>query len=167
MTVAQSPDDFTPEELTTWAAFATMLEWLPPALSAPLVRDAELTHFEFGILYALASAPHRALTMTTLAGYANSTPSRLTRAASRLERRGWLERRPDASDGRATIVALTEQGATRVAQAMGPHVENVRRLVFASLTATQVKQLRTISERINAAIRESPGWPAPGGSHGR
>ena len=48
-----------PAELETWASLATLLEWLPAALDAQLQRDAGLTHFEYGVLYALAHADDR------------------------------------------------------------------------------------------------------------
>ena len=61
MTDASTADALIGDDLATWAALATVLEWLPPALDAPLVRDFDLTHFEFGILYALADSPERTL----------------------------------------------------------------------------------------------------------
>ena len=146
------------EELETWSALATVLEWLPPALDAQLQRNSDLTHFEYGILFALADAPDRTLRMSVLADYANSSLSRLSRAATRLETKGWLTRRPDADDGRYTLATLTESGAGKVEQATPGHVETVRRLVLDALTAAQKRQLREISRRVTAAIRTESGW---------
>jgi len=146
------------EELETWSALATVLEWLPPALDAQLQRDSDLTHFEYGILFALADAPDRTLRMSVLADYANSSLPRLSRAATRLETKGWLTRRPDPDDGRYTLATLTESGAGKVEQATPGHVETVRRLVLDALTAAQKRQLREISRRVTAAIRTESGW---------
>jgi DNA-binding MarR family transcriptional regulator len=85
------------EDLETWSAFATVLERLPAALGAQLLRDSDVTHFGYGILFALANATARTLRLSVLAGYANSSPSRLSGATARLETRGWLHRTPDAS----------------------------------------------------------------------
>ena len=158
--MAHAPDTpaFTAEQLETWSALATLLEWLPPALDAQLQRDADLTHFEYGILFALDQADDRTLRMSVLADYANSTLTRLSRAATRLENKGLLRRSPDPTDGRYTLATLTEQGASKAADATPGHVANVQRLVFDALTPTQTKQLLTISRRITAAVRESPGW---------
>ena len=91
----RNPSALTGEDLRTWAALATVLEWLPAALDAQLQRDAELTHFEYGILFALADAPDRTLRMSVLAGYANSSLSRLSRAATRVGgRRAGYSARP-------------------------------------------------------------------------
>lgn len=149
---------FDEDELETWSAFATLLEWLPTALDAQLQRDAAITHFEFGILFALSRADDRTLRMSTLAGYANSTLSRLSRAVARLEARGWVRRAPDPVDGRFTLAVLTQDGYDTVAAAEPGHVELVRELVFDSLTQAQTRQLRAISRRVTQAIRAQEGW---------
>jgi DNA-binding MarR family transcriptional regulator len=148
-------------DLETWSALATVLEWLPTALDAQLLRDSEVTHFEYGILYALATADDRTLRMSVLAGYANSSLSRLSRATVRLETRGWVQRRPDPADGRYTLATLSDAGLRAFDEATPRHVETVNRLVLDVLTAGQKKQLREISRRISGAIREENGWRPP------
>lgn len=161
MSDSPSEGGFTPDELETWSSVATLLEWLPAALDAQLERDSGLSHFEFGILFALAHADEGGLRMSELAGYANSTLSRLSRAVARLERSGWATRSPDASDGRITRARLTPAGRRVVAEATPGHVALVRRLVFAPLSRTQSEQLGASSRRITAAIRAQGGWVPP------
>jgi DNA-binding MarR family transcriptional regulator len=158
MSSSKRPVALTGEDLETWAALATVLEWLPPALDAQLQRDAELTHFEYGILFALADAPDRTLRMSVLAGYANSSLTRLSRAATRLEARGWLQRGPDLDDGRYTLAVLTDLGLKKFEQATPGHVDTVNRLILNPLTQSQARQLREISRRIMRAIRDEEGW---------
>jgi DNA-binding MarR family transcriptional regulator len=145
-------------DLTTWAALATVLEWLPPALDARLVREFDLTHFEYGILYALADAPERTLRMSILAGFANSSLSRLSRAVTRLEGREWITRIRDPSDGRSTLATLTAKGLEVFESATPVHEQTVTELVLDPLTSAQKQQLRAISTRIQRAIREKEGW---------
>jgi DNA-binding MarR family transcriptional regulator len=158
MTEPSAPDELSGEDLETWSALATVLVWLPAALDAQLQRDADVTHFEFGVLYALAHAPERTLRMSVLAGYANSSLSRLSRAATRLETKGWLRRTVDPADGRYTLAILTDLGAQKVVQADPGHVATVRRLVLDPLTQAQARQLREISRRITSSIRDEGGW---------
>lgn len=146
------------DDLETWSAFATVLEWLPAALDAQLLRDAELTHFEYGILYALTTAPDRTLRLSVLAGFANSSLSRLSRATTRLETRGWLRRTPDPGDGRYTLAVLSDAGQERFDLATPGHAQTVDRLVLGALTRAQARQLREISRRISQAVSEEPGW---------
>lgn len=156
---SDGPDDvLTGEALETWSAFATVLEWLPPALDAQLLRDAELTHFEYGILFALGNEPGGTLRMRVLAEYANSSLSRLSRAMSRLDVRGWARREPDPVDGRSTLAVLTAAGRTKLVEATPGHVQTVHRLVLGALSSAQSRQLREISRRIMGAIREDDGW---------
>lgn len=158
MVDAEPPDTFSPDELDTWSAMATLLEWLPAALDAQLQRDSGISHFEFGVLFALSEAQEHTLRMSELASYANSTLSRLSRAVARLERKEWVRRAPDPNDGRSTVATLTEQGQEALRAATPGHVTLVRRLIFESLTRGQAQQLRVISRRVTAAIRDDPGW---------
>jgi DNA-binding MarR family transcriptional regulator len=161
MSDSSAPNHLAGDDLTTWAALATVLEWLPPALDAPLVRDFDLTHFEYGILFALADAPDRALRMTVLASYANSSLSRLSRAVSRIESRGLVQRTRDPLDGRSTLATLTEAGLEMFEKATPVQTHTVTELVLEPLTNAQRHQLREISLRIQRAIREQEGWQSP------
>ncbi|PYF97838.1 DNA-binding transcriptional regulator, MarR family [Georgenia satyanarayanai] len=158
------PHALSGEDLETWAALATVLEWLPTALDTGLQRDAGLTHFEYGVMYALASAPDRTLRMSVLASYANSTLSRLSRAATRLESKGWLRRTTDPTDGRYTLATLTDLGVQTVDDATPGHESTVRRLVLEPLTQAQTRQLREISRRIMRSVRDDDGWRPPSGA---
>lgn len=152
---------FDDEQLQTWSALATVLEWLPGALDAQLQRDSGITHFEYGILFALSEAAEGTLRMSVLASYSNSSLSRLSRAVARLETKDWVRREPDPLDGRSTLAILTRAGSQKVTQAQPGHVKTVNQLVFDPLTAHQAKQLKDISHRITRAIRADDGWQPP------
>lgn len=151
-------DPLSVDELDIWAPVATLLERLPTALDAQLQRDSGLTHFEHGILFALDSAPDRTLRLSVLAGYASCTLSRLSRAVSRLDAKGWVRRETDPTDGRFTLGILTQSGHDKVAESTPAHHALIRELVFGSLTAAQTRQLRAISQRISAAIGPEDVW---------
>lgn len=151
----------TDERLEVWAAVATVLERLPAALDAQLQRDSGLTHFEHGLLTALDSAPERTLRMSTLAGYASSTLSRLSRAVTRLERKGWVERLVDPSDGRFTLAVLTDDGHDKVVESTPAHHALVERLVFDAISPSQARQLGVIARRIADTVDDAPSWTPP------
>ncbi|PTT68514.1 MarR family winged helix-turn-helix transcriptional regulator [Arthrobacter sp. HMWF013] len=161
MSDSSAPDRLAGDDLTTWAALATVLEWLPPALDAPLAHGFDLTHFEYGILFALADAPDHALRMTVLASYSNSSLSRLSRAVSRIEGRGLVQRTPDPLDGRSTLATLTQTGVELLDKATPVQAQTVTKLVLEPLTKAQRSQLREICLRIQRAIREQEGWQPP------
>jgi DNA-binding MarR family transcriptional regulator len=49
--------------------------------------------------------------LTELAARAEMTHQSMSELVATLERRGWVERRPDPSDGRARLVCLTPEGS--------------------------------------------------------
>jgi DNA-binding MarR family transcriptional regulator len=149
---APAPRWLNEDDLEAWMTFARTLIWLPTALDDQLQRDSGLSHFEYGILAALSGADAATLRMSELAIYANGSLSRLSRAVARLERRGWVTRRPDPADGRYTLAELTDKGEAVLVDAAPGHVEAVNRLVFDALTTAQARQLGIIAGRILDAI---------------
>lgn len=142
------------EEMAAWMSLMATVIRLPSALDRQLQRDAELTHFEYQVLAGLSEAPDRTLRMSVLAGFTQAQLPRLSQVAARMEKRGWLERRPDLKDGRYTLATLTDAGLAVIVEAAPGHVGTVRRLVFAPLTRAQVRQLREITRRIGQAVDE-------------
>lgn len=147
-----------PQELEIWAAVATMLERLPAALDAQLQRDSGLTNFEHGILFALFSAPEHSLRLSVLANYASCTLSRLSRAISRLETKGWVRREVDTSDGRFTFGVLTDAGHGKVIESTPGHHALVRHLIFESISARQAIGLGVVARKISTTIGPDAGW---------
>lgn len=147
-----------PDQLATWAALATVLERLPAALDAQLQHDSGLSHFEYGVLFALDSAPDRRMRLSEIAAYASCTLSRLSRAVTRLERDGLVERTVDPADGRFTLAVLTAAGHERVQQATPGHQDLVGQLVFDALTERQAQQLGGLMRRIAEAAGPEGVW---------
>jgi len=147
----EQPRWLTEDEQQTWIALAGALIKVPAALDSQLQRDAGLSYFEYLVLSWLSMAPERTARMSELADLVNSSLSRLSHVARRLERQGWLSRRPDPTDGRYTLATLSEDGWAKVRAAAPGHVETVRRIVFDPLTKTQTRLLREASARIQQA----------------
>ena len=140
------------DEMAAWMSLLTTVIRLPAALDRRLQLDAGLTHFEYQVLAGLSEAPDRTLRMSVLAGFTQAQLPRLSQVATRMERRGWLRRRPDPTDGRYTLATLTEAGWDKVVASAPGHVEEVRRLVFDPLTKAQLRQLNEISRRVITVI---------------
>ncbi|WP_067196110.1 hypothetical protein [Microbacterium sp. XT11] len=56
---------------------------------------------------------------------------------------------------------LTAAGHDKVVESTPAHHALVRQLVFDSLTSAQARQLRSLSDRITAAIGPAEGWRPP------
>jgi DNA-binding MarR family transcriptional regulator len=144
------------EQQHAWRRLAAVVLKLPGALESQLQRDSDLSHFEYWVLALLSEAPDRTLRLSDLAGQANASLSRLSHVVTRLERRGWVARRPCPDDARATLGVLTDEGAAQVEAAAPGHVETVRGLVFEALDARGVRDLARLCELILERIDASP-----------
>ncbi len=149
------------EEADAWSALVAVLSTLPAALDAQLQRDDGMTFYEYQVLAALFDATGRAERLSDLAASTNGSMPRLSQVVTKLERRGWVRRRPDPADGRCTLAVLTDAGRDRLVAAAPGHVEAVRRLVFDPLSRAQVRQLAAVHRRIGArtALVGAPGPP--------
>ena len=141
-----------PEERQAWISLGSVLMRLPAALDAQLRRDAGISHFEYQVMAGLSGAPDRTMRMSELAVLAEGSLSRLSQVVGRLEKRGWVRRTPDPSDGRYTLAILTDDGWTKVVDTAPGHAKAVRGYVFDPLTRAQIRQLTGIGRRIMRAI---------------
>jgi DNA-binding MarR family transcriptional regulator len=138
-------------EWSAWLQLLATFTLLPAALDSQLQREADMTHFEFGVMAALSRQPGRSFQLKDLAVVTNGSLSRLSHVISRLEERGWV-RRAAGPSRRATQAVLTNAGYRKL-MATGPiHFREVRRLVFDVLTPEEVKALEHVAGRINIGL---------------
>jgi DNA-binding MarR family transcriptional regulator len=140
------------EQQQAWIGLSGIMLRLPAALDTQLQRDAGISTFEYQVLSHLSMAPGRTIRMSRLAALTQASLSRLSQVVTRLERRGWVRRTPDPTDGRYTLAILTDTGWDAVVATAPGHVAEVRRLIFDPLTRAQQRQLRDITRRIMRAI---------------
>ncbi len=113
-----------------WLALVSIGQLLPSALDSQLTADAGLINFEYGILSALRLAEDQTMRSGDLATALGSPAPRMSKAISRLEKRGLVTRVPCASDGRARNVTLTQDGEELCRKASKPHVDFARDVVM-------------------------------------
>jgi DNA-binding MarR family transcriptional regulator len=145
------------DELASWMSLSALLFKLPGVLDFQLQRDSGLSHFEYLVLAGLSESPGRSRPMSELAGFANGSLSRLSHVVKRLERRGFVERRPAEGDGRITVATITDAGYEILVAAAPGHVAAVRQYVIDALSPEQLAQLKTIADQILAKV--DPGRP--------
>ncbi|MBC7441545.1 MAG: MarR family transcriptional regulator [Ramlibacter sp.] len=146
------PRWLTDDEREAWLRLMAVTMLLPNRLESQLKRDAGLSHFEYYVLAMISEGADRSLPLTDLASRTNSSLSRLSHVIARLEQQGLLTRAPSPSDGRASIATLTDAGWAKVVASAPGHVEEVRAVVFDSLSARQVSQLSDICGRLLATL---------------
>lgn len=148
MEAGDEPRWLTEEEQQTWFALAGMVTWLPDALDAQLQRDAGISHFEYQVMAMLSVSPQRTRRMSEVAALANGSLTRLSRTVDRLDKRGWVTRRPDPEDGRSTLAVLTDAGWDVVRAVAPGHVDAVRSLLFDGLSAEETACFRRVLESV-------------------
>jgi len=140
------------DEHRTWLTLMSLMLQLGPALDARMRCHAGISHFEYTVMAGLSEAPDRTLRMSDIAAFSDGSLSRLSMVVGRLEKKGWVHRRPDPTDGRYTLAILTDAGFEKVVATAPAHVNDVRRMVFDPLTKGQVKQLDVIGRRLLSGI---------------
>ncbi|MGC5049073.1 MarR family winged helix-turn-helix transcriptional regulator [Micrococcus porci] len=140
------------EERHAFLALMSVVLRLEPTLDAQLRREAGISHFEYTVLASLSEAEGGQRRMSELAYLSSGSLPRLSQVVTRLEKRGWVERRPDPEDGRYTLAVLLDAGREVVVAAAPGHVAEVRRAVVDPLTRAQLRQLTAIGRRIMGVI---------------
>lgn len=82
---------------------------------------------EYELLSMVAESPGQRMRMAALADLVVQSRSRVSHTASRLERRGWVQRLPSVRDRRGVVLTLTDEGRAVVQRLASVHVESVRR----------------------------------------
>src|SRR6266487_6887246 len=133
------------------AAWRTMLRahaTLMRRLDTDLEQATGLALADFDVLAQLAEA-HGALRMTELADQALISRSGMSRRVARLADEGLVRRDRAGSDGRGVVVALTEAGIARLAEAAPVHVRGISKLFVAQLDD---QELALLEHALNKVI---------------
>jgi DNA-binding MarR family transcriptional regulator len=142
----------TASELESWLSLVRLLTWLPWSIDQQLRRDSKLRMVEYQVLAMLSESPDRTMRMSALADVTNASLSRLSHVVERLERRRFVRRTPDLTDGRYTKAILTDKGFETLAAAAPGHVRHLRSLVIDVLSPEQLRRVGDDAARITARI---------------
>jgi DNA-binding MarR family transcriptional regulator len=110
----------------------------------------ELSPRDYGVLYALSSAPS-GLRITELGNDVLLTQPGMSRLVARLETAGLVERVDDPEDGRACRIRLTQAGARAQRQVGARHGLDVAETMTRTLSSEQLVQLRDLCRALTAA----------------
>lgn len=120
--------------------------------------EVGLSAGEFDVLASLIQLPDRTSKPSVLARSGMLSPAGMTHRLDLLERAGFVERRPDPDDRRATLVVLTEAGEAKAIEAARAHVAAEAELLGV-LSPSERADLRRLLETMlgaHAAITIEP-----------
>ena len=114
----------------------------------PLFAEAGLQPGEFDVLATLrrAGEPYL-LSPTQLYETVMISSGGMTNRLDRLERAGFVERRPDPNDRRGKLIALTDSGKRVIDETISRHVANEERILSA-LTPAEQNKLNTLLRKL-------------------
>jgi DNA-binding MarR family transcriptional regulator len=114
----------------------------------PLFAQFDLQPGEFDLLATLRrSGQPYALTPTDLYEAAMISSGSMTNRIDRLEKVGFVTRKPNPADKRGTLVALTKQGLALIDRVIDAHVTNQQAIVN-GLTAREQSQLSALLAKL-------------------
>jgi DNA-binding MarR family transcriptional regulator len=129
-----------------WEALFRAQSTIAQELSA---RDAwdDLVPREYGVLYALSSAPE-GLRITELGQDVLLTQPGMSRLVARLEARGLVQRVDDPEDARACRITLTPAGEATQRRIGRAHARHVAEAMTRNLDRDELEQLLDLSRRL-------------------
>lgn len=141
------------QQQAVWSDLRTVVIALPVLLDRQLERDASISNFEYSVLARLSMTETGTMRLSDLAADCTSTQPRLSKVMLRFEQQDWVARSTDPTDGRYTLATLTPSGRQKVDDSAPGHVEQVRQLVFDTLSPAQQRHLGAALGKLAAALR--------------
>lgn len=144
----------TRDEQASWRNWISGTTVLFRALERELTQGFDITLDDYALLVLLSESDGRAARMSALADEAIVPRPQVTYRISRLEKRGYVQRRPCPDDARGTEAHLTDDGMRLLEAAARLHVTNVRELFLDHLSTDEFAMLGEVMGRVHAAIAD-------------
>ncbi|WP_350226760.1 MarR family winged helix-turn-helix transcriptional regulator [Naasia aerilata] len=103
----------------------------------------------------MSRLPERSARMRDLNGVVLLSQPSISRLVDRMVARGLLERLPDASDRRGTVVHLTDAGYRAFLEVAGEHRRSIERTLGTALPDADLDELRRLTDALRAAVGET------------
>ncbi|MEV1132015.1 MarR family transcriptional regulator [Agromyces sp. NPDC049794] len=121
------------------------------ALAAEFPSDI-ISLNEYDVLFNISRAPRRRLRLKDLNRSVLITQPSVSRLVDRLASRGLVAKAPDPTDGRGTIVALTEDGYALFRRVAFTHTDAITRHVGSALDEPQLHELIDLCDRLRNSV---------------
>jgi len=151
-----SPPSLDPVQLGTYFDLIEVTSLLRHAVEQQLRGSGGLSYVQFQLLARLGDAPTGSHRMTDLADGVVYSRSGLTYQVGLLEKEGLVVRAPSADDERSITVTLTDAGRELLAKVLPGHIEVVSGLLFAPLSADDVRTLAGLLRPVRDHMRATP-----------
>ena len=137
------------ERVTLFALLLDTNARLSRSLAMRLEENCDLPLAWFEVLLQLRRVPDGRLKMNEIAEAIVHSTGGTTRLIDRIEEAGLVERQLCPSDRRAIHVAITDQGNTKLDEALEVHVNYLEEHVASRLTCDERSALRALLSKLN------------------
>ncbi len=137
-------------ELAAWRGLLLMHARVTAELNRQLAGSG-LTLQDYELLASLDEGPAGTRRPYELAEALGLEKTRLSHHVARLERRGWVARRPCPTDRRGWLIGITPPGRRALDAAAPGHVAAVRATFLEKLSAAQLSALRKLVSAVLGA----------------
>lgn len=142
-------------EWALWDTFGAMHARLARELDRRLQRDAGISQGDYAVLLTLFRAPERRLRPGALSEKIGWEKSRLSHQLTRMVGRGLVERVDCDTDGRGSLIVLTNTGRLALLRAMRDHAVAIRSLFLDLLEPDQKQAIADASTRVLERLAET------------
>jgi len=153
--------DLNLSEQQAWLSYMRVYHRLEYEMNRHLQTECGMSLGDYTVMNALTNAPRRRAQLTSLAITIGWERSRLSHYLRRMSTRGYLERVPSDTDGRATDVVLTDIGWRAFRAAAPKHAAWVKRVFFSDLKRGQEKALAEILSAVYESVLRDGTLPRP------
>lgn len=119
-------------------------------LTAEFPRSISLN--EYDVLFNLSRLENRSCRLRDLTEQTLLTQPSISRMIDRLVARGLVEKTPDPSDGRGTIVRLTDAGAEAYRAVAIEHARSIDTHLSSALSREELAELERLTTKLRRAL---------------
>jgi DNA-binding MarR family transcriptional regulator len=117
-------------------------------------HELNLTAGQFAVLMGVAYRQgHHGVNIRDLSHHIATAQTHVTTEVGHMIRKGYLQKRPDPSDGRGVLVSLSRKGRTKV-ERVAPLVREVNDLLFAGIDARALRTTSHVMECITKNAKQ-------------
>jgi DNA-binding MarR family transcriptional regulator len=131
-----------------WRGYRSMRALLDLQLSRDLANESGFSDADYDVLSNISETEGHRVRLSDLAARMLWLKSRLSHQITRMQQRRLVVREEHPSDGRGTVIVLTDTGWNAIRAAAPSHVASVRRHFIDQLTAQQIEALGNITESV-------------------
>ncbi|MGA6925261.1 MAG: MarR family transcriptional regulator [Desulfosarcina sp.] len=153
------------QEKTDWRGYKSDLE-IDEKVMVALVKASELykkdcdaiyknyglTFSQYNVLRVLNNSPDGQNSVTTASKIMLVSSPNMTGIAKRLEKRGFIIRKNDASDERVTLLEITPKGKTVLVNIRATHNENIRHYISGFSEQEKKRLLEDLKQIFNKPV---------------